>query len=321
MIILLYLVCSVLLALALYLGVNAYVTRRWAAKAEQLIPPAGQFVEIGGSRIHYVDEGQGSPIVFVHGLGGQLHHFKGPLFDHMKGEFRLIALDRPGSGYSVRADGATGRPREQAHVIAALIDRLGLEKPLVVGHSLGGLISLTLALEHTDKVRGLALLSPLTTRAKNPPAGFAGLEIASPLVRRFLAHTLAIPLAAKTAPETLAFVFGPQQPTADYGVAGGGWLGLRPAHFYATSTDYVAVNGEIDAIAARVGEISIPVGVLYGDKDQVLDFEEQGLSMRDRLGGVDVEVLQGIGHMPQFVATDQTLSFIRKMAKRVFAGD
>jgi len=316
--ILLYLLCSVLLALALYLGVNVYVTRRWAAKAEQLIPPAGKFTEIDGNKIHYVDEGQGRPIVFVHGLGGQLHHFKGPLFDQLKGDFRLIALDRSGAGYSARKEGATGRLREQAAVVAGLIERLGIDKPLVVGHSLGGMISLTLALEHPAKIAGLALLSPLTTRVKNPPAGFAGLAIASPFLRRFLANTLAIPMSAKMAPQTLDFVFGPQQPPEDYGVKGGGWLGLRPDHFYATSSDYVAVNDEIDALAARVGEIKVPVGVLFGDKDRVLDVEEQGQSMRGRLKGVDIEILEGIGHMPQFVATDATLAFIRRMARKVF---
>jgi pimeloyl-ACP methyl ester carboxylesterase len=319
-IILLYLVCSVLLAIAVYLGVNIYVTRRWAAKAEELIPPTGNLIEIDGNQIRYVDEGQGRPIVFVHGLGGQLHHFKGPLFDHLKNEFRLIALDRPGSGYSVRKAGSTGRLREQAAVVAGLIERLGVEKPLVVGHSLGGMISLTLALEHPGKVGALALLSPLTTRVTNPPEGFAGLAIASPLVRWFLANTLAIPMSAKAAPQTLDFVFGPQAPTADYGVAGGGWLGLRPAHFYATSTDYVAVNDEIDALAARVGEIKIPVGVLFGDKDRVLDFEEQGQSMSSRIDGVEVEIVEGIGHMPQFVATQATLAFIRRMARRAFGG-
>lgn len=320
MVILVYFVASVLLAIAVYLGINVYVTRRWAAKAQELIPPAGKFVEIDGNRIHYVDEGQGRPIVFVHGLGGQLHHFKGPLFGQLKDEFRLIALDRAGSGYSVRKNGATGRFREQAAVVAGLIEKLGIEKPLVVGHSLGGMISLTLALEHPDKVGALALLSPLTTRVKNPPAGFAGLAIASPLVRRFLANTLAIPMSAKAAPQTLEFVFGPQEPPADYGIKGGGWLGLRPAHFYATSTDYVAVNDEVDGLAARVGEIKVPVGVLFGDKDRVLDFEEQGQSMRGRIDGIDVEILEGIGHMPQFVATDATLAFIRRMAKRAFGG-
>src|SRR5439155_4541110 len=73
-----------------------------AAKAERLVPPVGKFIEIDGNRIHYVDQGEGRPIVFVHGLGAQLHHFRHTLFGRFGPGYRLIALDRPGSGYSGR---------------------------------------------------------------------------------------------------------------------------------------------------------------------------------------------------------------------------
>ncbi|WP_245492619.1 hypothetical protein [Mesorhizobium sp. M4A.F.Ca.ET.090.04.2.1] len=51
-----------------------------AAKAKRLVPARGTFVEIDGNRIHYVEEGEGRPIVFLHGLGAQHHHFRHTLF-------------------------------------------------------------------------------------------------------------------------------------------------------------------------------------------------------------------------------------------------
>ena len=132
---------TVFLVAFLAVGYFVLATQRIAARAERLVPASGNFVDIGGNRIHYLETGEGRPIVFVHGLGGQLHHFRYSMFPLLTG-YRLIALDRPGSGYSVRAAGATARLPEQAEVIVKFIEALGLEKPLLVGHSLGGAVAL-----------------------------------------------------------------------------------------------------------------------------------------------------------------------------------
>jgi len=303
---------------ALYLGAMAFRTRSWARRAESLVPVLGQFVEIDGNRIHYVEKGQGPAILFVHGLGGQLHHLRHPLFDKLDG-YRLIALDRPGSGYSVRAAGASARLTEQARVIAQFIDRLDLDRPLLVGHSLGGMVSLTIALEHPEKISGLALLSPLTHQGEGVPPEFAALNIRSPLLRRVLAHTVAIPTAAKYAEQTLAFVFGPQTPPPDYAVDGGAFLGLRPSHFDASASDFVAIAEDLPALQTRYGELKMPVGILFGTEDRVLDHQLQGLTMPALIAGLDLEILEGIGHMPQYAATEKVVAFIRRIAARAFA--
>ncbi len=160
--IVLWLFAGLLVAAALVVLALMLATWRIAAKAERLVPACGKFVEVDGNRIHYVEEGDGRPIVFLHGLGAQLHHFRHTLFGRFGPGYRLIALDRPGSGYSVRAGGATGRLPEQADVVRRFIEELGLERPLIVGHSLGGAIALALATGHPTAICGIALLSPLT---------------------------------------------------------------------------------------------------------------------------------------------------------------
>lgn len=234
---------AVLLMLAV-LGIACLVLATlWIArKAERLVPPVGKFIEIDGNRIHYVEEGEGRPILFLHGLGGQLHHFRHTLFGRLDPGYRLIALDRPGSGYSVRARNATGRLPEQAEIVRRFIETLGLERPLVVGHSLGGAITLTLAVEHPEVISGIALLAPLTHMEASVREKFGSLYIPSPRLRRIMAYTLAIPASLRYARPTMEFVFAPQGLPDDYMIAGGGWLGLRPAHFYATSSDIVAIS-------------------------------------------------------------------------------
>ncbi|MBX3577134.1 MAG: alpha/beta fold hydrolase [Rhizobiaceae bacterium] len=314
----LLLVLAVLIAaLALAAGYGVFTTRRISANAQKLAPPRGKFVEIDGQRIHYVDQGEGRPILFIHGLGAQLNHFRHPLFPLLPG-FRLVALDRPGSGYSVRSRKAKATLTEQARLVSRFIETLSLGEPLVVGHSLGGAVSLTLALNHPDRVAGLALIAPLTAHREDIPREFQGLAIRSNLRRWLMAQTVSVPLSLKYAPQTLDFVFGPQAVTADYGTEGGGWAGLQPSHVYATGTDFVALETELPAIEKRYGELDIPVGILFGTADRVLEYDRHGLSMRDKVKGLDLELLDGIGHMPQFVEAEKTAAFIRRIASQAF---
>ena len=103
-------IIAAVLAVALHF---VFATRRIARQARLLVPPPGKFINIDGNRIHYVDRGQGPPILFVHGLGGTQFHFL-PLFPELEKDFRLIAVDRPGSGYSTRRGLTPASPKEQA---------------------------------------------------------------------------------------------------------------------------------------------------------------------------------------------------------------
>ena len=308
-----------IVAFALVAAIAWLVLRtRWiAARAERDVPMKGRTMRVGGDTIRYGETGEGRPVLFIHGLGAQLHHFTHSLFEAMGAGWRMVAIDRPGSGYSVRA----GSPRivDQADQIARFIDAVGLGKPLVVGHSLGGAIALALALRHPDKVAGLALIAPLTNHVPRPPEAFGGLYIVSPLRRRILAETVAVPMSQKLADQTLRAIFGPEPPPADYMSKGGGSLGLRPSHFYATASDLVSVELDLPAQQQRYGELSMPVGIIYGERDQVLDHVEQGLWMADKVPGIEIELIPGTGHMPNFTQPDRVAAFVRRIADRAFA--
>jgi pimeloyl-ACP methyl ester carboxylesterase len=311
-------VAMLVVGVALYLGYYAVQTRKIAAMALQRVPPSGKFIDVDGNRIHYVEAGQGRPILFIHGLGAQFHQFRHPLFARLQGDFHLVALDRPGSGYSDRAAGADAGVSEQARVIVRFMEKLGLEKPLVVGHSLGGIIALGIAIEHSAAVSGLALLSPYTRYRDETAPEFLPLVIRNPWRRWLAAHTTAIPKGLKTAPQVLDYIFGPQAMPADYPIAGGGFSGLRPSHFYASSTDQVSTRKDMLRLQQRYGEIGVPVGIIFGTADRVLDHEANGIAMRDKVPGLELELVDGIGHMIQFSATDQVEAFIRRMAAKAF---
>jgi pimeloyl-ACP methyl ester carboxylesterase len=75
----------------------------FTSKIERAVPPLGTVIDLDGARMHYVDRGSGPPIVMIHGLAGNLRNYTYALVDHLTNDFRVIAIDRPGSGYSARS--------------------------------------------------------------------------------------------------------------------------------------------------------------------------------------------------------------------------
>jgi pimeloyl-ACP methyl ester carboxylesterase len=293
----------------------------WMARqVEKKLPPRGRFIDVDGARIHYLDEGSGPVLLLVHGLSGQLLNFTYSLLDRLKHDFRVVIPDRPGSGYSTPpADDASATLSAQAQTISRFCEVLDLGRPLVVGHSLGGAIALTLALNHPEQVGGLALLAPATQRPDRVPPPFDGLLIASPLLRRLIAWTLATPLSIVNGERALAILFGPEPVPRDFAVRGGGLLSLRPRSFIGASTDLVASHGESGEMSARYEDLNLPVGILFGADDRILDPAVHGKELAARVAGADFELIEGGGHMILVTAADRAAAFIARMAQRAAA--
>ena len=160
------------------------------------------------------------------------------------------------------------------------------------------------------------LLAPLTHMEDEIRAEFKSLYITSKLKRWLIAQTTAVPASLKYAPQTLDFVFGPQKWPEDYIIAGGGMLGLRPSHIYATSSDIVAIEKDLGEIEARYGEIKMPAAMMFGAADRVLDHKRHGLPMRDKIAGLDFALLEGQGHMLQFMAKERVAEAIERTAAK-----
>jgi pimeloyl-ACP methyl ester carboxylesterase len=254
--------------LVLFAALLVLFTWYTARKVESVLPSKGRFIDVPGARLHLRDFGEanaGRPVILmIHGLAGQLSHYTYGVAGRLAAQHRVIVVDRPGSGYSTRAAGTPADLSTQAAAMAALVRTLGVSPAFVVGHSLGGAVALTMALEHPQQVAGLALLAPLTHIREDVPPVFAGLTIASPLVRKLVAWTLAIPASIRGSAKTLEVVFGPEPVPKDFATKGGGLLSLRPAAFLSASSDLQALPDSLPQVQERYASLRVPVSVLYG---------------------------------------------------------
>lgn len=307
---------GLILLLAAVVAGLVWFTSTMARRVEALRPPRGQFMDIDGQRIHYSDTGGSKPpVVMIHGLGGNLLHFGYAVADKLAADFRVILIDRPGAGYSTRPDGASATLTAQAGTIATLIRRIGLKQALVVGHSLGGAVSLAIALDHPDCVGGLALIAPLTHAIQSPPEVFKGLEIPSPLMRKIIAWTVATPLGIRRGPALLKQVFAPEAAPADFPMRAGGLLGLRPTAFYNTSTDMMEAAETLPGYMAQYKGLDIPMAMIFGRGDRLLDYRAQGEAMKNACPALDLELVEG-GHMLPMTQADRCVAMVQRVAER-----
>ena len=299
---------------AALLAASHLKTRRLAKQAETLVPPCGQLQHVPGGLIHYVEMGpaDAQPLVLIHGLSGQLQHFTYALADMLAPDFRLIILDRPGCGYSVRDHDNLATLPEQAKMIQAFLDLRKIENPILCGHSLGGAIALAMAMDAPAKIKGLALLAPLTHPVSDAGV-FKGLIVNTPFMRRLMAQTVAIPAAQRTAAEVLQQVFAPSSCPDDFLIRAGGALGLRPKSFVTASSDATLASSRIAEQSQRYDtDLKTPGAILFGQGDAILDPSAQGQAMTTH--GLDCQFLPGEGHMLPITAPNKCDQFIRKVA-------
>ena len=107
-----------------------------AKRAERRYLPTGRIIDVGGIGVHVHVAGEGPPLVLLNGNGTMVHDWIiSGLVDRLARRYRVIAIDRPGYGYSERPRGQLWTARAQADLLRRTLARLGVERPIVLGHS------------------------------------------------------------------------------------------------------------------------------------------------------------------------------------------
>jgi haloalkane dehalogenase len=122
----------------------------------ELFPFRSRWFDARAARVHYLDEGEGPPILFLHGNPTWSFLFRGIII-RLRKRFRCIALDYPGFGLSEHPEDYDYTPREHAEVVLQLVRHLDLKNLTIVGHEWGGPIGMKLALDETARLRALVM--------------------------------------------------------------------------------------------------------------------------------------------------------------------
>ena len=272
--------------------IDAYVEEFQATfvpEEEEAGGPEPETVEIGGRSIQYlkVGEGEGTPLLLLHGFGGDINIWVFNQEALAEGGRTVYALDLPGHGGSTK-DVGEGDLASLVRVVAGFMDEMGLEKAHLFGHSMGGGVAASFAIQHPERVQSLSLIASaglgeeingeyiegfIATNRRKEMTSVLGLLFANPdLVNRQLVNDVIRFKRLDGVDEAL-------RKLAD---------NLFPAGKQADVPDLSGVE--------------VPMLVVWGREDKILPVSHS----ENVPGHARVEVLDETGHMPQMEASGQT---------------
>ena len=263
-------------------------------------PVAGEhhrFVRVGGRRVRYEDEGQGPPVLLLHGVGHSLRNWFRTMPALAEAGFRAVAIDTPGFGYS-EAPGAVPDEEAIAAFLGDFLDTFYLDRVDIVGHSLGGAIATVFALHRPERVGRLALVAPAVGPDVNPALRLLALQVARPLLRPLALRQVFGLFAASWEDEVLeAEIADAERWLADPEARRYFWNVLR------ATLRLRGVRPE-RLLLERLPDLRVPVEFFWGRRDQILPISNLE-KVRSRLPDARVRVYDEAGHMVPYEAAER----------------
>ncbi len=231
-------------------------------------------IAVNGVRVALLSAGSGPPLVFFHGAGGGWHGFD--FAEHWVSRFRVLIPYHPGWGDSPDAPEIATVDDYVLHYLE-MFDQLGLEKPHLVGHSMGGRFAASFAIHHRRRVNKLVLIAPAgLVVPEYPMADFS--QVPPEEIPRYLVEDFNV----------LQRHF-PKEPSPAFNTArereGGNFGKLMQ-------------NGLLSPWLGRwLHRIDMPTQIVWGDKDRILPFG-QAEAWRKLIPGSQLLRVSGVGHLP-----------------------
>jgi pimeloyl-ACP methyl ester carboxylesterase len=250
---------------------------------------------INGLDVYYQDEGQGDPVVLLHGWGVSSQSLAG-VASFLATGFRVISVDLPGFGWSQAPPEAWGAA-EYADQVRQLADTLELEEVTLLGHSFGGRIAIVMAAQHPQRVARLILVASAGIRPKQRLTARAKVG-ATKVLRRILT----LPGWGQVGERVLRR-WQERVGSRDYRAAGA----MRPTLVRVVNED----------LAPMLPMIQAPTLLLWGDRD--LEVRRPAVeTMAAQIRGARLVVFPGVGHFPFQDASEE---FQRSLTGFLRGGD
>lgn len=313
------LMISVVIALSGLLAASAAYTAVRSQSIEQRFPPTGDFIEVDGVRLHYLDLGDNSDrpaVVLVHGASSNLTDMRLALGERLAKRYRVILFDRPGFGWSAAGNGSDlSSPARQARLIGAALGSLGVGEHIMVGHSWAGSLVLSYALDRPEGLVGVLALAPASHPWPGGVSWYYSLTTA-PVVGPLFARTVFLPIAERLLDASVENVFAPQSPPAGYARAAAIPLILRPRSFQRNAEDVSALYNSVVQQSRHYGEISVPLTIVAGAEDRTVWPSIHSQALNREVRDVRLVMLDGVGHMPHYARPDVVEEEVDRLAGR-----
>jgi pimeloyl-ACP methyl ester carboxylesterase len=282
-------------------------------KVERVPVPAAppqylrQSVVVDGTTLNYVSAGSGRPVVLIHGNPGSYHDYTLAVVERLSQSYHVVAFDRPGHGYSERHDSGQTTVEVQAFIIRDALQKLSLKKPVLVGHSWGGSLVLAAAVAYGQDLAGIVLLAP----AAYPSANIEWWSIFPnvPLIGNFVVNTLTPFLGRAVVRNSVKRAYDPQEVQKDY-VEQSLELWMRPDQVRACAYDERSLAASLKVLSERYRDIEIPVVIVTGSADRLLDPEEHAYPLHKTIRNSKLVVLPETGHQLPQTRPDAVISAI-----------
>jgi pimeloyl-ACP methyl ester carboxylesterase len=264
-------------------------------------------VRVEHTSLHVIERGEGRTVVVLQGDDGDASDFMAPLLARAAHDFRVLLIDRPGTGGSDRVRHDTSLDT-QARIIRLALRELGAEQPLLIAHSWSAVLALSLALRYPDDFSGVVLANPLcyadpTIRATDPHLRVVSRigSLVAPMVGR-TPHDAA--LRAKFAPEPLPFATTLVPLHESEGIR-------RPSERRRLARNSASLRAAAGMVT-RYADISMPVVIVVGDGDRVASPSRHGYRLHNQVVHSHLVVLPHAGHMIHMTRPDSVMETIHQ---------
>jgi pimeloyl-ACP methyl ester carboxylesterase len=259
--------------------------------------PRRSYVQVGNERLAFTDVGSGGYVVLLHGMLTSLDDMMLGLGGVLAADHHVVAFDRPGHGGSTRPAN-DGSLLTQASLIVAGMKELGLRKPLLVAHSSGGALALTIATRFSDAISGVVALAPLAFAESRlelilfGPRGVPGTGHALARTSARLSDAVLLPILwnAMFFPQKMPAAFADTLPFAALSTAD---------EMIRTGEETLAMLPDLLGNALFYPTCRVPIRVLGGSADIVVNHAMQGRLLSRIMPDCTFELVHGVGHMLQ----------------------
>lgn len=271
-----------------------------------------------GRTIAFVDRGGSGPdVLLIHGTLMVLEDmWLGPADALAQGGFRVVAVDRPGHGGSLRERLIDASPWRQAEILHDAMATLSLNRPTIVGHSFGGAVALAYGMLFPDDTSGIVALAPICfpeLRLEHVLFGPRATLLTGPV----LAKASQLSSDALLLPTLWRAMFLPQRMPSRFEELFPFAFAGRPAQMIAEAEEALALAPSLVRSALAYPTCSVPVEILGGDSDVVVANAFHGYRAAAMIPGACYRTVPGAGHMLHHFHPHEVLSAVRRLSVKV----